>query len=83
MTPRRLFHPAEGEAEGSELLERPVIATLDVVDATQQSDASAAVTGGTKGMGRAIALTMAAEGAKVAVLARDRASGGPDAEAAP
>jgi 3-oxoacyl-[acyl-carrier protein] reductase len=35
--------------------------------------ASAAVTGGTKGMGRAIALTMAAEGAKVAVLARGRA----------
>jgi len=52
--------------------------------------ASAAVTGGTKGMGRAIALTMAAEGAKVAVLARSqteidetvealRAAGAPDA----
>jgi NAD(P)-dependent dehydrogenase (short-subunit alcohol dehydrogenase family) len=52
--------------------------------------ASAAVTGGTKGMGRAIALTMAAEGAKVAVLARNqaeidetaealRAAGAPDA----
>ena len=32
--------------------------------------ASAAVTGGTKGMGRSIALTLAAEGAQVAVLAR-------------
>jgi NAD(P)-dependent dehydrogenase (short-subunit alcohol dehydrogenase family) len=35
--------------------------------------ATAAVTGGTKGMGRAIALTIATEGARVAVLARDRA----------
>jgi NAD(P)-dependent dehydrogenase (short-subunit alcohol dehydrogenase family) len=34
--------------------------------------ASAAVTGGTKGMGRAIALTLAGEGAKVAVLARQQ-----------
>jgi 3-oxoacyl-[acyl-carrier protein] reductase len=34
--------------------------------------ASAAVTGGTKGMGRCIALCMAEEGAKVAVLARSR-----------
>jgi NAD(P)-dependent dehydrogenase (short-subunit alcohol dehydrogenase family) len=34
---------------------------------------SAAVTGGTKGMGRAIALTLAGEGAKVAVLARGQA----------
>jgi NAD(P)-dependent dehydrogenase (short-subunit alcohol dehydrogenase family) len=34
--------------------------------------ASAAVTGGTKGMGRSIALTMASEGAKVAVLARQQ-----------
>jgi NAD(P)-dependent dehydrogenase (short-subunit alcohol dehydrogenase family) len=34
--------------------------------------ATAAVTGGTKGMGRAIAEMMAAEGAKVAVLARGR-----------
>jgi len=52
--------------------------------------ASAAVTGGTKGMGRAIALTLAGEGAKVAVLARSRseldetvetlkAAGAPDA----
>jgi 3-oxoacyl-[acyl-carrier protein] reductase len=35
--------------------------------------AGAAVTGGTKGMGRAIALRLAGEGAKVAVLARHRA----------
>jgi 3-oxoacyl-[acyl-carrier protein] reductase len=52
--------------------------------------ASAAITGGTKGMGRAIALCMAGEGAKVAVLARGqaeldetvdalRAAGAPDA----
>ncbi len=52
--------------------------------------ASAAVTGGTKGMGRSIAMTMAGEGAKVAVLARSqaeldetvealRAAGAPDA----
>src|SRR5579863_4682422 len=34
------------------------------------SDATAVVTGGTKGMGRAIAETLAAEGARVAVLAR-------------
>ncbi|HUC06386.1 MAG TPA: SDR family oxidoreductase [Acidimicrobiales bacterium] len=56
--------------------------------------ASAAVTGGTKGMGRAIALTMAEEGAKVAVLARGkdevaetvaalRAAGAPDALGVP
>jgi NAD(P)-dependent dehydrogenase (short-subunit alcohol dehydrogenase family) len=37
------------------------------------SDATAVVTGGTKGMGRAIAETLAAEGARVAVLARGRA----------
>src|ERR1039458_2837279 len=52
--------------------------------------ASAAVTGGTKGMGRAIALCLAGEGAQVAVLARNqaecdetvealRAAGAPDA----
>ena len=52
--------------------------------------ASAAVTGGTKGMGRSIALTLAGEGAQVAVLARQeseldetvealRAAGAPDA----
>jgi NAD(P)-dependent dehydrogenase (short-subunit alcohol dehydrogenase family) len=52
--------------------------------------AAVAVTGGTKGMGRAIAQAMAAEGAKVAVLARGqaeldetvaalRAAGSPDA----
>jgi 3-oxoacyl-[acyl-carrier protein] reductase len=52
--------------------------------------ATAAVTGGTKGMGRAIAETLAGEGAKVAVLARHqgdidetvdalRAAGAPDA----
>jgi 3-oxoacyl-[acyl-carrier protein] reductase len=52
--------------------------------------ASATVTGGTKGMGRAIALTLAAEGARVAVLARHQsdvdeavgalgAAGAPDA----
>jgi NAD(P)-dependent dehydrogenase (short-subunit alcohol dehydrogenase family) len=52
--------------------------------------ATAAVTGGTKGMGRSIALCMAGEGAKVAVLARSqteidetvealRAAGAPDA----
>jgi NAD(P)-dependent dehydrogenase (short-subunit alcohol dehydrogenase family) len=52
--------------------------------------AAVAVTGGTKGMGRAIALCMAGEGAKVAVLARGqseldetvealRAAGAPDA----
>ena len=52
--------------------------------------ARAAVTGGTKGMGRAIALRMAGEGAQVAVLARHqaefdetvgalRAAGAPDA----
>jgi 3-oxoacyl-[acyl-carrier protein] reductase len=35
--------------------------------------ASAAVTGGSKGMGRAIALCMAGEGARVAVLARGQA----------
>jgi NAD(P)-dependent dehydrogenase (short-subunit alcohol dehydrogenase family) len=34
--------------------------------------ASAAVTGGTKGMGRSIALTLAGEGARVAVLARQQ-----------
>ncbi len=56
--------------------------------------ASAAVTGGTKGMGRAIALTMAAEGARVAVLARHqtdidetvealRTAGAPDAMGVP
>src|SRR5262245_9610406 len=32
--------------------------------------ATAVVTGGTKGMGRAVALTLAQEGAKVAVMAR-------------
>jgi len=37
------------------------------------ADASAAVTGGTKGMGRAIAECLASEGARVAVLARGRA----------
>jgi NAD(P)-dependent dehydrogenase (short-subunit alcohol dehydrogenase family) len=36
------------------------------------ADATAVVTGGTKGMGRAIAECMAAEGARVAVLARGR-----------
>jgi 3-oxoacyl-[acyl-carrier protein] reductase len=36
------------------------------------SDATAVVTGGTKGMGRAIAECLAAEGARVAVLARGR-----------
>ncbi len=52
--------------------------------------ATAAIAGGTKGMGRAIALTMAGEGAKVAVLARHpsavdetvdalKAAGAPDA----
>jgi 3-oxoacyl-[acyl-carrier protein] reductase len=52
--------------------------------------ANAAVTGGTKGMGRAIALCLAGEGAKVAVLARNQseldetvaavlAAGAPDA----
>jgi NAD(P)-dependent dehydrogenase (short-subunit alcohol dehydrogenase family) len=52
--------------------------------------ATAAVTGGTKGMGRAIALCLAGEGAKVAVLARNQseldetvdavlAAGAPDA----
>jgi len=37
------------------------------------ADASAVVTGGTKGMGRAIAECLASEGARVAVLARGRA----------
>jgi 3-oxoacyl-[acyl-carrier protein] reductase len=37
------------------------------------SDATAVVTGGTKGMGRAIAECLAGEGARVAVLARGRA----------
>src|SRR6202035_1409396 len=36
------------------------------------ADATGAVTGGTKGMGRAIAECLAAEGARVAVLARGR-----------
>ena len=36
------------------------------------ADATAVVTGGTKGMGRAIAECLAAEGARVAVLARGR-----------
>jgi NAD(P)-dependent dehydrogenase (short-subunit alcohol dehydrogenase family) len=54
------------------------------------ADATAVVTGGTKGMGRAIAECLAAEGARVAVLARGRpaldetvaalgAAGSPDA----
>jgi 3-oxoacyl-[acyl-carrier protein] reductase len=38
------------------------------------ADATAVVTGGTKGMGRAIAECLAAEGAKVAVLARHPAA---------
>ena len=38
------------------------------------TDATAVVTGGTKGMGRAIAECLAAEGAKVAVLARHPAA---------
>jgi len=38
------------------------------------SNATAAVTGGTKGMGRAIAECLATEGARVAVLARGRAA---------
>ena len=37
------------------------------------ADATAVVTGGTKGMGRAIAECLAAEGARVAVLARRQA----------
>jgi 3-oxoacyl-[acyl-carrier protein] reductase len=38
------------------------------------ADATAVVTGGTKGMGRAIAECLAAEGARVAVLARGQAA---------
>jgi len=38
------------------------------------SDATAVVTGGTKGMGRAVAECLASEGARVAVLARGRAT---------
>jgi NAD(P)-dependent dehydrogenase (short-subunit alcohol dehydrogenase family) len=38
------------------------------------ADATAVVTGGTKGMGRAIAACLAAEGARVAVLARGQAA---------
>ena len=36
------------------------------------SDATAVVTGGSKGMGRAVAEVLAGEGARVAVMARGR-----------
>ena len=37
------------------------------------ADATAVVTGGSKGMGRAVAEVLAADGARVAVMARGRA----------
>ena len=38
------------------------------------ADATAVVTGGSKGMGRAVAEVLAADGARVAVMARGRAA---------